>query len=283
MQEILLEFTKFIFLAFIIVIIAKYILVGLLRRLAETLGLKPRTVGNITGFATSVPEILTVSFSTGTGLIGAGIFNILSSNIINFLQYLLSIIINKNGKIIKNTAIKIDILLVIITIIIPILMIKFQMQTQSILIPVFILLTFLFFTINKNTHKKYLAKEEKELEEEIQKEEKKIHGKKRKTLFYIFCLILTSYLLFLIGDQLSNSLEMLCYHLDIKEEIVGILLGFVTSLPELITFFESQKHHTKENNSRAGVVEATNNLLSSNIVTLFLVQSISIIIFTITN
>lgn len=283
MQEILLEFTKFIFLAFIIVIIAKYILVGLLRRLAGTLGLKPRTVGNITGFATSVPEILTVSFSTGTGLIGAGIFNILSSNIINFLQYLLSIIINKNGKIIKNTAIKIDILLVIITIIIPILMIKFQMQTQSILIPVFILLTFLFFTINKNTHKKYLSKEEKELEEEIQKEEKKIHGKKRKTLFYIFCLILTSYLLFLIGDQLSNSLEILCYHLEIREEIIGILLGFVTSLPELITFFESQKHHTKENNSRAGVVEATNNLLSSNIVTLFLVQSISIIIFTITN
>ena len=283
MQEILLEFTKFIFLAFIIVIIAKYILVGLLRRLAETLGLKPRTVGNITGFATSVPEILTVSFSTGTGLIGAGIFNILSSNIINFLQYLLSIIINKNGKIIKNTAIKIDILLVIITIIIPILIIKFQMQTQSVLIPVFILLTFLFFTINKNTHKKYLSKEEKELEEEIQKEEKKIHGKKRKTLFYIFCLILTSYLLFLIGDQLSNSLEILCYHLEIREEIIGILLGFVTSLPELITFFESQKHHTKENNSRAGVVEATNNLLSSNIVTLFLVQSISIIIFTITN
>ena len=283
MQEILLEFTKFIFLAFIIVIIARYILVGLLRWLAETLGLKPRTVGNITGFATSVPEILTVSFSTGTGLIGAGIFNILSSNIINFLQYLLSIIINKNGKIIKNTAIKIDILLVIITIIIPILMIKFQMQTQSVLIPVFILLTFLFFTINKNTHKKYLSKEEKELEEEIQKEEKKIHGKKRKTLFYIFCLILTSYLLFLIGDQLSNSLEILCYHLEIREEIIGILLGFVTSLPELITFFESQKHHTKENNSRAGVVEATNNLLSSNIVTLFLVQSISIIIFTITN
>lgn len=283
MQEILLEFTKFIFLAFIIVMIAKYILVGLLRRLAETLGLKPRTIGNITGFATSVPELLTVSFSTGTGLMGAGIFNTLSSNIINFLQYIFSIIINKNGKILKNTAIKIDILLVMITIIIPILMIKFQMQTQSVLIPVFILLTFLFFTINKNTHKKYLAKEEKELEEEIQKEEKKIHGKKRKTLFYIFCLILTSYLLFLIGDQLSNSLEMLCYHLDIKEEIVGILLGFVTSLPELITFFESQKHHTKENNSRAGVVEATNNLLSSNIVTLFLVQSISIIIFTITN
>lgn len=280
MQEILLEFTKFIFLAFIIVMIAKYILVGLLRRLAETLGLKPRTVGNITGFATSVPEILTVSFSTGTGLIGAGIFNILSSNIINFLQYLLSIIIHKNGKTIKNTAIKIDILLVMITIIIPILMIKFQMQTQSVLIPVFILLTFLFFTINKNTHKKYLAKEEKELEEEIQKEEKKIHGKKRKTLFYIFCLILTSYLLFLIGDQLSNSLEILCYHLEIREEIIGILLGFVTSLPELITFFESQKHHTKENNSRAGVVEATNNLLSSNIITLFLVQSISIIIFT---
>ena len=171
----------------------------------------------------------------------------------------------------------------LITIIIPIFLIKFQIQTQTVLVPIFILLAFLFFTINKNTHKKYLSKEEKELEEEIQKEEKKIHGKKRKTFFYIFCLILTSYLLFLIGDRLSSSLETLCHHLEISEEMIGILLGFVTSLPELITFFESQKHYAKQNNSKAGVVEATNNLLSSNIVTLFLVQSISIIIFTITN
>jgi len=283
MQEITSELIQFIFLALLIVIIAKYILVGLLRRLAETLELKPRIVGNITGFATSVPEILTVSFSTGTGLIQAGIFNILSSNIINFTLYIFSVIANKNVKIIKNTAIKIDLILVLVTILIPIAMVKLNIQTQSFIVPIFFLLMSLFFFINKNAHNKYLSKEEKQLEAEIEKEEKIINGKKRKTFVYIFALIFTTYVLFAIGDKLSDNLEILCNNFNVHEQIVGILLGFVTSLPELITFFESQRHHESQNNSQAGVVEATNNLLSSNIITLFLVQSLAVIIFNIIN
>ena len=129
----------------------------------------------------------------------------------------------------------------------------------------------------------YLSKEEQTLEQEIEKEEKRIKGRKRKTLLYVIALVLTAYLLFIIGDKLSHSLEILCNTLEIPEQIIGILLGFVTSIPELITFFESQKHYYLEKNNNAGVVEATNNLLSSNIITLFLVQSLSIIIFQIIN
>ena len=54
----------------------------------------------------------------------------------------------------------------------------------------------------------------------------------------------------------------------------------ITSIPELITFFESQKHYRKESkNKLLGVIEATNNLLSSNMINLFLIQSIGIIIY----
>ena len=62
----------------------------------------------------------------------------------------------------------------------------------------------------------------------------------------------------------------------ISEIILGIVLGFITSLPELITFFESQKHHKEE--KEEGIVEATNNLLSSNMLNLFIIQSIGIVI-----
>ena len=53
----------------------------------------------------------------------------------------------------------------------------------------------------------------------------------------------------------------------------------LTSLPELITFIEAQRHHKKSEDDMLGVVEATNNLLTSNMMNLFIIQSIAIIIF----
>ena len=41
-------------------------------------------------------------------------------------------------------------------------------------------------------------------------------------------------------------LENLKVAFNIPEAIIGIALGFITSLPELITFFESQKHYKKK-------------------------------------
>ena len=71
----------------------------------------------------------------------------------------------------------------------------------------------------------------------------------------------------------------MCNIFNIPQKIIGILLGFVTSIPELITFFEAQKHHKKNNDAILGVVESTNNLLTSNILNLFVIQSIGIVIY----
>jgi len=94
-------------------------------------------------------------------------------------------------------------------------------------------------------------------------------------------LIVTGIVLFFIGNLLGNTLQNLCLRFNIPQLIIGIILGFVTSIPELITFFESQKHHAKSKNDILGVVEATNNLLTSNMMNLFIIQSVGIIIFTV--
>lgn len=274
-----IEFLKFILFSLLIVAISKYILVTLLRKLAETLNLKPKTVGNIAGIATSIPELLTASFSAMAGLIDTSIFNILSSNIINFIQYSISVGLNKNRKSLQNKAIRIDLFLVIVTIIIPIAMLVFQIQINSTIVPIFILLFIFFYFINHNAHKLYLSKEEKIMVEEIEKEQKWLKGKKRKTVIYTILLLLTAILLYLVGNTLSEVLDNLCREFLIPELVIGVLLGFVTSLPELITFFEAQKHHKEEENSHLGLIEATNNLLSSNVLNLFIIQSVAIIIF----
>ena len=273
-----LEIIKFIIYSALIVLISKYILVTTLRKLAESLKLKPKTVGNIAGYATSIPELLTITTSSLRGLSGASVYNIISSNVINFIQYIGAILLNKNVDKIKNRAIITDIILVIFTILIPIVLLKMNIELNIMIVPIFVILYILFRVINDNVHKMYLKSEDEKIEHEIEVEEEKESKNRFQTIKYIIYLVITGFLLYFVGDKLGNTLETLCKLFNISEAIIGILLGFITSIPELMTFFESQKHYKKEDDDMLGVIEATNNLLTSNILNLFAIQTIGILI-----
>lgn len=272
-----LELIKFLMYSILIVIISKYILVRLLRSFALNLNLSSKAVGNIAGIATSIPELLTVSFSAFAGLISTSVFNIISSNTINLCQYILAVFLNKNQKQLKKKGLKIELLLVVFTILIPIFMLVLGIDFEIQVVPIFILLFIFFYYINSNLHKLYFKKEDEEISNEQNNSKK--NSKKSKTFItikYIIYLLITSVVLYWIGDQLSIVLEELAKIFNISEIVLGFALGFITSLPELITFFESQKHHKDEKTE--GIVEATNNLLASNTLNLFIIQSIGIII-----
>ena len=144
------------------------------------------------------------------------------------------------------------------------------------IVPLFIILYFFFSFLNYNVHKKFINNNIKE----GVVIEKKIVSKIKfnyKNLIYIFAILISGILLFSISNLLGNTLEILCERFYISQNIIGALLGFITSLPEFITFFESQKYY-RDNNNTFGVVEATNNLLTSNSLNLFVIQTIGIII-----
>lgn len=273
-----IEIIKFIIYSGLIVLISKYILVTTLRKLAEAMNLKAKTVGDIAGYATSVPELLTITTSSLRGLTGASVYNILSSNVINLIQYLGAILLNKNASKLRNKAIVIDLVMVFFTIAIPIVFLKLDIELKLVVVPLFIILYILFMVLNNNVHKLYLKNEDEELEEEIEEERKEQKKNPRKVLRYVLVLIVTGVLLFIIGEMLGDTLENLCNLFGVSEVVVGILLGFVTSLPELITFFEAQRYYKKVDDDMLGVVEATNNLLTSNILNLFAIQSVGILI-----
>lgn len=273
-MELLWEIVQFAFYSGLIVLISKYILVRTLRSLAENLNLKPKTVGDIAGVATSVPELLTIGAASINGLLGASIYNVLSSNVINLIQYSGAIALNKNQNAIRNKAIKIDIVLVLITIIIPIFFSILKSEFQLAMVPVFIILYWGFKKINNNVHKLYIP-----IDEDVEDSATQKNSNKFRLFRDIVILIITGILLFLIGDWLGNTLEVLCRRFNVPELVVGIVLGFITSIPELITFFEAQRHHKKAENEMLGVVEATNNLLMSNMMNLFVIQSIGILLF----
>ena len=287
-MNLTIEIAKFTLLSLGIVIIAKYLLVPVLRKISQILNLGPKASGNIAGFATSVPELLTVAFSASAGFIGTGVYNILSSNVINSIQYIFSIYLNKNQKFLNNKAIKIDLILVLVTILIPIGLLTFHISMDTNIVIIFVLLLALFYYINYNAHKLYLGKEEKEiLQEEIEEEKKEYRFKrknKKMVILYWIYLILIAISLYVIGELLSTSLTNLSNLFGLPEFLLGILLGVITSIPELITFIEAQRKEKQKRNDEAnklGVIEATNNLLTSNILNIFAIQSLGIIIYTI--
>lgn len=69
--------------------------------------------------------------------------------------------------------------------------------------------------------------------------------------------------LYLIGNLLSDSLTNLSITFRLRDLVLGIALGF-------ITFTEAQRKLDKQvAEAELGVVEATNNLLTANILNLF--------------
>ena len=204
---------------------------------------------------------------------GASIYNIISSNVINLIQYFAAIVLNKNAKKLKNNAIKTDITLVIATILIPIAILKIKIEMNINIVPLFIILYVFFRFLNNNAHRQYLN----DTEEKIEIEDREIKRNYLQIAKSSLILVVAGILLFIDSELLGNTLENLCKLFNIPEIIVGILLGFITSIPELITFFESQRNHKKMEDNMIGVVEATNNLLTSNTINLFVVQTIAII------
>ena len=279
-------YLKFIALALGIVLVSKYLLVPLLRKISKLLNLSAKASGNIAGISTSVPELLTVIFSVTSGLMDTSVYNIISSNVINLVQYTFSIYLNKNQKYLNNKAIIIDLVMVVITIFIPVFIVGVQIDTNLMTSFIFVVFLILFYYINHNVHKLYLEREDEELlkEENSEKEYKKYRI--AKIIIYILGLVAISIVLYFLGELLSVTLRNLALEFKLPEMLLGILLGLITSLPELITFIESQRKEKIKNSELAnklGVVEATNNLLTSNLMNLFVIQSIGILIYELIN
>ena len=186
----IIEIGKFFIYAILIVLLSKILLAKSLRGIAENLKLKPRIVGGITGIATSIPEFLTVTVSSFKGLSSTSLYNIFSSNVINFIQYIVSILINKNYKEIKNRAIIIQLGIAIFTIVMPIFLLKYEKKINIYFAILFIIIYFLFSWIIKNIHYKYLKDYEEKIEEDqMIKEIKKEHNHKKTYVYFLLIII----------------------------------------------------------------------------------------------
>ena len=150
---------------------------------------------------------------------------------------------------------------------------------------IFVAIYVIFYWISKKIHERYLYDEDTRMAQEefdrIKNETESIgKGKNKRSCIYVGYILMAGILLYFIGNALGIVLENLAGIFGIAEWVLGVLLGLITSIPELVTFFEAQKHYKKEEDKKLfGVIEATNNLLTSNMLNLFIIQAIGIGIY----
>ncbi len=258
-----------------VVLITRYLLAKGVEWLADNAQLNPKLKGKILGFSTSIPELVATSSTAAMGLLGAGLWNIASSNIINSVLFVAALVwYRQQGRIAQiqfldemgfaASAIGLPLLLATQT------GMERSPWTAVGLFGIFLAYLFLDKILNKHVDLEYA--------EEIERVEgsHSVAGALALIGFGIVGITLSGYYL---GVYASNVVT----RMGVPQWAVGWILGFITSLPELTTFFAVFAAAKKRGEKSDASVQANlDNLAASNMSNLGLIFPIGITVFLVT-
>ncbi|MEG0073907.1 MAG: hypothetical protein RR922_04625 [Clostridia bacterium] len=278
----------FVVLVVLIVVVTRNVMIYNIRKLSILLRWNNKVVGQILGYATSTPELISAIVAGSIGLIETSIFNVMSSNFINVILVIIVTMLNKRTASIVKKKFTYDYIIILITLMVPVFLSVTGLASTIYAIPLLLLIYLVYIYGSKYVD--YFAAENEELELEKQSyrvgvknlKRRKIKVSNKKKIFKsTIMLILSLIALYLLGSALSSVLEKLGKDLGVPEIILGIIMGFVTSVPELLTFITSYHRHRryKDPNKDKGAVEVINNLATSNVSNLTIIQTVAIIAF----
>lgn len=284
----ILSLIIFIILVVLIVLVTRNIMIYNIRKLAILLSWKSSIVGQVLGYATSTPELLSAFVAGSLGMVSTSIYNVLSSNFVNLFLVVILTIIYKRQKSIINKKFIYDYIIILITLIVPLVLVITNLATTVYAVPALLIIYGVYLYGAK--YVEYFASEETELELEekshklgmkISKKRKIKVDEKRKVAQCVVMLMLSIVALYFLGEALGNELEKLGKELGVSEMLLGMIMGIITSIPELLTFLTSYRRHRRYHHPEEdrGAVEVINNLATSNISNLAIIQTVAIISF----
>ncbi|MFY9330082.1 MAG: hypothetical protein WAO41_00195 [Candidatus Nanopelagicales bacterium] len=260
----------------LIVVVARFLLYKPAKGIAHRLRLNERASGQILGYLTSAPEFVTTIFVALNGFMAAVAYNILSSNVINvFLAFMAAAVYGKWRELLSRALWR-EQLLIAASIVVPIVVLATGQVEAAWTIPAFLLgYVGYLLVIRKISTDSAVAFETDEI----------VHmqvDSRLSTRWYITLnagiIVVALGGLYFLGDALGTTVRELGTTFGVPEILLGVLIGVVTSLPELTTFFASYGWHRAQGSTRA-TEEVSHNLLASNASNLLLVQTVGVLIF----
>jgi Ca2+/Na+ antiporter len=229
---------------------------GLLRgidHIANSMKWRAKARGQVTGYATSVPEFVCLVSAGLAGVWEAGLWNIASSNIINAGLMLFAVFFYRQSKELWNRRFVDEVAFAALAVAVPLVLMRASMDTQWYLVPVLLGFFVIYQLIDKKVNRPNKEKENQEAA---------VGNLPFGLILGLSALIAIGIAGMFLGDATAEVVRQLGVH----PAIAGWILGVVTSIPEMVSFFAVYGAAKREGKleSLNDTQEVLDNLTSSN-------------------
>lgn len=255
--------------AAVIVASVRYLLIPGIGRIGAALKFSAKVRGQMIGYATSVPEFTVLVAGALNGVFNAGMWNIASSNIINWVLFMITVMAFRQQLDLRNRVFIDEIAFGILSVAIPLAMFALRIgtgyATAAGLIAFFVFYKVLDKRLNKAGKPAPLPP-----------------GAVGGTWWGgTGMLVVGVGAILLAGRFLGNSAGALVKQLNVPAWAVGWILGLVTSVCELASFIEIYRIHRPKDSPEhiKDTQEAIDALVASNISNLGLILPLGMLIY----
>jgi Ca2+/Na+ antiporter len=250
-----------------------------------------------------MPELAGTISTAAMGLLGAGLWNVAASNIINLLLFGSAVLFFRQQRELINIRFLDEIGFAVGSILIPLLLVIGGGASRSVWTAIGLGVFFVFYIVldrylnvvhgrdaSTAPNREHTAKSDDE--ETLNPSSKKTHTaasntktpapiKRTTVVFPVVMIVLGLATVVVLGRFLGSSAESVVRKLGIPQWGVGWIMGVLTSLPELTSFFAIYASAKRKGHlaGDADTQEATDNLAASNMSNLGLIYPLGIIIF----
>ena len=250
-----------------VVLITRFFLIKGIQLTSDAWQMPRKVQGQVLGYATSMPELVGTVSTAAKGLLGAGLWNVAASNIINLVLFISAVLYFSRSKDLAKRKFADEIGFALGAILLPIILITHEHWAKSIWAAA---LLFSFFVAYLVLDKK-LNPQDSDMEEDKPRDSSKgFNG-----IVFILLGILG---IIVVGHFLGGVAESIVIQMNVPEWAVGWILGVITSLPELTSFyavFSLAKGHESDESCQQNL----DNLAASNMSNVGLIYPIGIIVF----
>ena len=232
-----------------------------------------KTRGQVTGLATSVPEFVCLVATGLSGVWEAGLWNIASSNVINCGLMLAAVVVYRQVKDLFHKRFLDEIIFALLAVTVPMVLMKFALDRNGIIIPVLALFFVVYRWVDRRANT-VDARNESQPSPGDQRSGKRL----QKGLLFIGIGLLA---IIFVGNFVGMVTERVVTQMGVPAVLAGCILGLVTSLPELTTFFAIYSKAKKRGQLHKldDTQEVLDNLTSSNMANVGVVYPIGLAVY----
>ena len=254
--------------AALIIMVVRYGLIAGIDRLAAALSWSPKARGRATGLATSAPELVCLVAAGLAGVWDVGLWNIASSNIINVTLMVMAVARYRQGRQLMNRRFVDEITFALLAIAVPLVLMRAALDQHWAVIPIL----FAFFAVYQvlDTRINPPRPEDKPAEDAV--------GSLPLGLIMVLTALVA---IAVVGFFLGDAAEQVVNQLGMPQALAGWVLGMVTSLPEMVTFFAVYGTARKAGTlgDLEDTQEALDNLAASNMANVGLIYPAGLAVY----